>query len=340
MAARITGTTPLDDAVELAMVTRGDFIESRHAGSAIVLSPSGETLVTLGDPSRTVLTRSAAKPLQSLAMHLNGLQLANQQQRALSLASHTGTAEHLRLVQHMLEDGDLSEHHLGCPPAYPEHEPTLHAMIRECIGPRKIAMTCSGKHAAMLRTCVANHWDIESYLDPDHPLQQAVADTLQRYSGERPMPATIDGCGAPVFGLTLHGLARAYRRLSTADAASPFPVNRLSAQLFAAGRAHPELVEGPGGHDTVAMQTTGVFAKYGAEGISAMAAPDGSVAVVKVLDGSLRAARPIALSLLAYTGAIPKSALATALQRMNLQVRGGAAPVGEVRVSIPALSSR
>jgi L-asparaginase II len=331
-------TIAVSDAVELATVTRGGFVESRHVGTAIVLSPAGDTVVSLGAPDKTILTRSALKPLQSLAMHLAGLELANNEQRAISMASHNGTAEHVAIVKQMLSDGGLSEYDLRCPPAYPIDREAKYAMIRRGTDPKRITMGCSGKHAAMLRTCQVNGWSIADYCDMHHPLQEYISETVQRFSGERPAPITVDGCGVPVLGLSVAGLARAYRRMATADPESPFPVNRISAALLEAGRKHPRLIEGAGSHDTVAMENTSVFAKYGAEGISAMAAPDGTCAVVKLLDGSPRASRPVALSLLAYAGAIPKEDFTSALAQMSLTVSGGGKPVGDIRVSIPELN--
>ncbi|MGO1434851.1 MAG: asparaginase [Canibacter sp.] len=325
----------MSEAVELATVTRGGFVESRHSGTAIVLSPAGDTMVSLGDPHSTILTRSALKPLQSLAMHLSGLKLDNDRQRALSLASHNGTETHVSVAREIL--GEIPESFLACPAAYPVDRDSKNKMIRAGIAPQAITMGCSGKHAAMLRTCDTNGWDLTNYTDVEHPLQQNILETVQRFSGERPAPVTVDGCGVPTLGLTAVGLARAYRRMATADAASPFPVNRISASLLQAGKRNPDLIEGPRSHDTLVMQHADVFAKYGAEGISAMAAPDGTVVVVKILDGSSRASRPVALSLLAYVGAVSKTEFSAALSKMSLTIAGGGKPIGDIRVSIPAL---
>lgn len=331
------GTFAVSEAVELAVATRGDFIESRHAGTAIVLNAAGDTVLSLGNPSVTVLTRSALKPLQSMAMHEAGLRLADNEQLAMSLASHTGTAAHVRTVRDMLAAVSLTEDALLCPPALPLDKPSKHAAIKQDIAPAPVYMGCSGKHAAMLATCVTAGWSTADYTASEHPLQQHIQQTVQRLTADLAAPVTVDGCGAPVLGLTLTGLARGYRRLANADPHSPFPINRMMADLFIAGKKHPEMVEGPGEQDTIVMQKTSVFAKYGAEGISAMAAADGTVAVVKMLDGSPRASRAVALSLLTYVGAVSKKELAGALRALPLSVTGGNQKVGEIKVSIPSL---
>lgn len=338
MLASPRGTFAVSDAVELAVVTRGGFIESRHSGTAFVLSAEGDAAVELGDPSSTILTRSALKPLQSLAMHTAGLNLKNNAERALSLASHTGSLEHSRIVGRMLEAAGLNTSHLGCPESMPLDRETRYAMIREGMGPQRVTHGCSGKHAAMLATCVTNGWPIESYLDLKHPLQEHITETVTRFSGERPAPITVDGCGAPTYGLSVRGLAQAIRRMASSTGDSPFPVNRIAHGLIHAAKKHPHLVEGRATGDAAAMQYAGVFAKYGAEGISVMAAPDGTTAVVKILDGSLRAARIVALSLLAYTGAISKGQFTDVIRYLDLSVSGGGKKVGDIRVSIPSLS--
>lgn len=333
------GTFSVSTAVELAVTTRGDFIESRHAGSAIVLSSNADTLLSLGDPTALIFTRSSLKPLQSLAMHAAGLQLADSKQMALSLASHSGTGEHVAIVRQMLSDGELDETQLQCPADYPADIKSKHQLLQHGASASPIYMCCSGKHAAMLRTCQAAGWDTANYTDPEHPLQQHIYQQLQRYTGETPQHISVDGCGAPVFAHSLAGLARGYRRMAAADPASPFPINRIMSQLLAAGRAQPQLVEGPAGQDTIVMQHAPVFSKFGAEGVCVMAAADGTVAAVKMLDGSSRASRPVTLALLAYVGAVSKQDFAAAIKALPLDITGGGKKVGEIRVSIPTLSA-
>ena len=166
------GTFAVSEAVELAVVTRGDFDESRHSGTAIVLSADGDTLVSLGNTERTFLGRSSLKPLQSLAMHQAGLKLANPQQQAVSFASHNGTAAHVETVTEILQAGGLTRDALLCPPAMPSDTESLNRAIRDGEPAQSVFHNCSGKHSAMLRTCLVNDWPIENYTAPDHPLQQ------------------------------------------------------------------------------------------------------------------------------------------------------------------------
>ena len=113
-------------------------------------------------------------------------------------------------------------------------------------GPERVAMNCSGKHAAMLATAVVRGWPTQTYLDPEHPLQQELLRDIEERAGEPVAWTAVDGCGAPLFGLTLTGLARAVRSLVVADAGD---VGRAVADAM---RAFPEYVGGTGRDVTVA----------------------------------------------------------------------------------------
>lgn len=328
--ASLEGTFTVADSVELAVVTRGNFVESRHAGSAIVLSPEGETLVSLGSPETKFYTRSALKPLQSLTMHALGLTLESDEERAISLASHNGTPEHVAIVMRMLAAGRLTPDALQCPADWPMGSIDKLRFAAAGGTPSAIHHCCSGKHAAMLRTCQINGWSLDTYLDPAHPLQQAVKDTVQRFTGEIPEPVSIDGCGAPTHAVSLTGMARGIRRMATAELDSPFPLHRQAAGLIVAARSNGWVVCGTGSGDTVMIDQLGVFSKFGAEGSLVMATPDGHVVVIKMLDGSQRALHVVAAELLVQVGAISRPEMNLVLPHLRLAVFGGDQQVGEV----------
>src|SRR5699024_10717449 len=106
------------DAVELAVVERSGFIESRHIGSAAVVDPAGDVTMALGDVETPVFTRSTLKPLQALACFRAGAALTGVQ-RALASASHKGQAKHVDVVAGMLAQAELTEDDLQCPPDLP-----------------------------------------------------------------------------------------------------------------------------------------------------------------------------------------------------------------------------
>jgi L-asparaginase II len=318
------------DAVELAVVERSGFVESRHSGIAIVLAPDGTVSEKLGDGSALILPRSSLKPLQALACLSAGAQLEGEL-LGLSTASHSGTDRHVGVVRQILAAADLGEDALGCPAAWPGDTPTRDEMVRELGQPQRIRMNCSGKHATMLLTSVVNGWSPEGYLAPDHPVQLLIRETVERLIGEKVAATAVDGCGAPVYAMTLFGLARAIHRIGNSSTTSPFALHRSAGALVEAVRANPWTIDGPGRADTIAIETLGVFAKGGAEGVMVMVAPDGTTVALKMLDGSGRAATAVALRLLERHGALESSDVAQAMSRLPLTVTGGGQDVGAIR---------
>jgi L-asparaginase II len=305
-------------------VTRSGFTESRHFGSLVGLNARGEVSIALGDVGAAVLPRSTSKPLQAAGSLGAGARIA-EERLAIAAGSHTGEERHVAAVLRVLADAGLTADALQCPPSWPEDEPTMAALIRAGAGQARIRHNCSGKHAAMLSACVASGWSTNDYLEPDHPVQQRIRETMERLAGERIAHVAVDGCGAPTLGLTLTGLARALRAIAIAVDDSP------ESAVAAAMRAHPEFVGGTGHPNTALMLAIpGVIAKGGAEGVFAVATPDGYAAAMKVVDGSARACTQIALSALAALGV--DTTLADALA--TLPVLGGGQPVGVVRASL------
>ncbi|MEQ4721428.1 asparaginase [Nonomuraea sp. B19D2] len=315
----------MPDYAVLAEVIRSGFVESVHYGSAVGLDPSGRAEVTLGKVDAPVLPRSSAKPFQALACLTAGAALAGPR-LAIAAGSHTGEDFHVRLVQEILEDYGLDFGALACPPSWPEDSPTMYGLIRQGAEPSRERMNCSGKHAAMLVAAVANGWDVPSYLSAGHPLQLQVRSVTEELAGEKAAHVAVDGCGAPLFGLSLTGLARAVQGLVLA---APGTAPR---QVADAMRAHPEYVGGTGHQNTELMRALpGALAKGGAEGVLVVAMESGHSVAVKVIDGSPRATTAIALAVLRRMGC--DVAPAAAFERVD--VLGGGVPVGRI-VAKPA----
>lgn len=326
-------TFAADDAVELAVVERSGFIESRHVGSAIVLDPDGTPVAVLGDTGTPILPRSSLKPVQALACLTAGAPLEGER-LALATASHAGTDRHVAVVRDILDAAALGEEALSCPPAWPGDQATRDAAVRAGGEPERIRMNCSGKHAAMLLTCVVNGWSTADYLDPSHPVQVHIREVAERLVGERSTATAIDGCGAPVFAMSLAGLAKAIHRIGTSSERSPFALHRSAGALVRSVRENAWAIDGPGRADSVVIERLGLFAKGGAEGVMVMVAPNGTTVALKMLDGSGRAATVVGLRLLERAGALAASDIADATSELSLSVSGGGRVVGAIR---PAL---
>jgi L-asparaginase II len=239
----------------------------------------------------------------------------------MTTASHAGTPSHQSLALRMLEQFDHGEEDLGCPPDLPFDRETARAMS----GPRRLAMNCSGKHAGMLAACRVHGWDEASYLDIAHPLQRAVRDTVEDATGEVVDVVGTDGCGAPVFPLTLVGLARGIAGVvARADDDTAALTDAVLANAWA--------IDGVGRANTVTIDRLGVLAKLGAEGVMVMGIPGGPAVAVKVLDGALRAGTLAALTLLTRNGLVDADGAAEVLEATSERVLGGGLPVGAVRI--------
>ncbi|WP_158884392.1 asparaginase [Amycolatopsis anabasis] len=315
----------------LAEVVRSGFTESVHRGACVILRPDGSAHRTAGDVKVPISPRSSTKPLQALGMLRAGLE-AGAADLAFACASHNGEPGHVRRALDLLERHGLDESALRCPPALPLHEPS-----RAGVTPRRAAMNCSGKHAAMLATCVRRGWPTESYTDPGHPLQRLIADTVAELTGEPVAHTGVDGCGAPLFAYSLAGLAHAFGTLVQATGG---PERRIADAM----RAHPWLVAGTGRADTLLMLAVdGLLAKVGAEGVQAIALPDGTAIAFKIDDGAARARDPLAVAALRALGALPENPAARSvlegLGRGAGLVLGAGREVGEIRVPADLFAS-
>jgi L-asparaginase II len=320
-AVRTDVSGALTEAPIVAHVIRSGFVESVHRGTVVVTAPDGGVEWALGEPSGAAFARSANKPIQALTMVRAGLVLPDDE-LALACASHSGEPFHLEAAGRILAGAGLTEADLQNTPDYPIDEAEREAWIVARRPKSSIAQNCSGKHSAMLATCVVNDWDVATYRDPGHPLQQAIARVVEELSGEEVVAVGVDGCGAPLHGYALAGLARAFGRIASAPAGHP------AARVADAIRARPEYLGGTR-RDVTALirEVPGLIAKDGAESVYAVGLADGRGVAVKIADGSPRAKGVVLAAALRRLRIQAPTALA---QLEAVPVLGHGAPVGAV----------
>jgi L-asparaginase II len=216
-------------------------------------------LLTAGSADAPMFPRSSNKPLQAAAMLRCGLALEGRL-LALAAASHSGEDFHVAGVREILAGAGLTEQALQCPPDWPLDDEAMRAHILAGGAADRVHMNCSGKHAAMLATCVVNGWPADTYTDPGHPLQQQVRSVVSELAGE-PVTATgVDGCGAPLLAISVLGLARAFRALVLAAEGTP---ERAVADAM---RAYPAWTSGTSRPECLLMEAVpGLLLKGGAE---------------------------------------------------------------------------
>ena len=301
----------------LAKLTRGDLVESLHLGHLIVLNADGSTYLSKGSPELPIYPRSAIKSIQAAAMLKAGLKV-EENELAIICASHSGSQSHINLVTKMLTSRGLSISQLKNAVDKPLGEKEKITWGDKA--PSQLAQNCSGKHAGMLIACQQNGWDMNTYLDLDHPLQVAIRNEIEALSGEKVSATSVDGCGAPLFAISLVGLAKAISNLVKSK-------EDLYQQIVLACTKYPELVAGDGRLTTRMMKAVpGLFMKEGAEGVQVCALSDGRVIAIKIIDGSWRPVAPIIMEIFKrWNVEMPDE---------SVKIYGGASVIGEVIANI------
>jgi len=294
----------------LVEVTRGAEVESRHRGEVAVADEGGEVRHHLGDPEMPVCMRSLAKPFQALPLITTGAAAAfrfGPEELALMSGSLSGQDFQVDLVEQILERVGLSPGALLCGSHPPLHRPTAKALAQAGAKPTPLHHTCAGKHASMLALCVHHGWPVEDYLNPAHPVQQLILQTVAEIVGLDPAEIVIalDGCSAPVFYVPLRHIAQGFARLAAGALDSPEGV------VMDACLHHPRHIAGDGRLETLIMHAMPgrLFAKTGAEGGFALAlAQEGLGVALKIEDGASRALGPAILEVLQQLGLLPPEA--------------------------------
>ena len=314
------------DCVPLVEVTRGSIVESTHFGAFIVVDSKGSVIASQGNPDLLNYPRSSMKPFQALPfIERGGAEKfgLTDQEIAIICASHSGTDLHGSVLKEMHRKIGTTEADLACGVHWPGDSATRDAMKFAGETPTPFRHNCSGKHTGMLAHAKLRGSPIEDYLNPQHPVQVAIRETLAEMIEMSPddMPLGIDGCSAPVYGIPLRNMAHA-----TAKLADPWMLAEKRAQacrkITHAMMTHPDMIAGPGMFDTDLM-TAGhgkVFCKGGAEGyqiigvmpgVTGEGAPGLGIAF-KISDGDNgnRARPSVSLALLAALGVLTEEELA------------------------------
>jgi L-asparaginase II len=286
-------------------VLRGERVESRHRGAAIVMDVDGVVVVSIGDVDRPVYPRSAIKALQALPLIESGAADRfgfGDEELALACASHGGEPAHIEGVTRMLSRAGLDWSALECGAHWPTHQASARALARAGEMPSALHNNCSGKHAGFLCTACAIGCEPTGYIAATHPIQREVKAAIENVAGVRidGEPA-IDGCSVPTWALPLTNLARAFACLGTGQNLAPQRA-QAARRLRKACAAKPWFVAGHDRFCTEVMDHFGerVFVKTGAEGVFCAALPEQGLGIaVKCDDGAGRAAETLTAALVA-----------------------------------------
>jgi L-asparaginase II len=309
---------PLDsfqNDVPLVAVERGSFVGSLHRGTAAIAEPDGHLVLSLGSAEQPVFLRSAAKPFQVMPALLTGAVdrfEVSDRELAVLCASHSAQERHTETILQVLERAGLGEDALRCGIHPPLHEPTARERLRMGLQPTAVCNNCSGAHTGMLIACLAAGWPIETYGNPDHPLQVQTRRVLASFSNMSADEVAfgIDNCAVPTFRVPVGGAATAFARLATGEGVSS-ELRHCATRVVHAMTTYPEMVAGDDRFDTDLMAAAegAVVAKGGAEGFQGIGVPSKSCGIaIKITDGNARAIPPVAMRLLNTVHALPDSA--------------------------------
>ena len=289
----------------LVEVTRGGITESRHRGHVIVVDADGDIVATLGRPETVTYLRSSAKPHQAIPLIASGAADRfgfTEKEIALACASHSGEPIHTELAASMLQKIGLGPEALKCG----THEPYSVEVARELSEngeqPNVLQNNCSGKHAGMLALALHLGADTKNY-DERPSRCNGHRQNRSQFAGIplEDIAVGVDGCGVPVFGITVKSMALMYARLISPPADFDNQTKQACARIVAAMTAFPELIGGTSERlDTEIMRAAPgkLVSKVGAEGVYTVGIlpcddwPRGLGLAFKIEDGDDHRARP------------------------------------------------
>lgn len=296
----------------LVHVTRGNLVESLHRGDLAIVDFEGKLRFSVGSPRQKItFIRSSSKPIQALPILESGAADyfgLSEDELAIFCASHSGEPAHIDTVRSILKKIGLTESALQCGTHWSSHKPTADAMLLGGLNPQSIHCNCSGKHSGMLALAQYHRWDVSNYTEISHPVQQSMLQSMAAFAGisKEDIDLGIDGCGVPVFGLSVYHMALSFAKLARPELL-PGRTKEAVKRITSAMMNHPFNVAGTGRLCTTLM-TVGkgkIFAKSGAEAVYCVGLPELGLGVaIKIEDGGSRAIAPAVIEALKQIGAL------------------------------------
>lgn len=296
-------------AAVLVEVWRGPIIESLHRGHLIAVDGQGKTIAELGDPGTVTFIRSSGKPFQAIPLVASGAADRfglSEKEIAIACGSHSGEPIHVETAQSILRKIGLDASALKCGVHEPFSAEVARDLMKNHQQPNVLQNNCSGKHAGML--ALAKHLGAPSgtYDSPDNAVQQQILRAVSEFSDipEQQIAIGIDGCGVPVFGLSVRAMALMYARLVHPPAYFNPSVKNASRRIVHAMMTYPEMVGGTKDRlDTELIRSANgrLISKIGAEGVYTVGVlpcdewPTGIGFALKMEDGDDKRARPPAV---------------------------------------------
>ncbi|MGB9180601.1 MAG: asparaginase [Pyrinomonadaceae bacterium] len=333
----------------LVEVTRGSITESRHRGHIVAIDGDGKIVARAGAPETVTYMRSSCKPFQAMPLIASGAADRfgfDSREIAVACASHNGEPIHVETVAGMLRKIGLDETALKCGVHEPFSAEETRKLRERNARPSVLQNNCSGKHTGMLALALHLDAPVETYDLPESPVQILIGRAVAQFSGVpiEDLAVGIDGCGVPVFGMSVRAMALMYARLVNAPAEFNEATRDACRRISGAMISHPELVGGESERlDTMMMRAASgrLISKIGAEGVYTIGVlpceewPRGLGFALKLEDGEDRRARPtVVIESLRQLGVLEGESLEAIAPYSRFAVRNHRGEqVGEVRPS-------
>lgn len=266
----------MDTWVPLVEYRRNGIAECTIHGS--VSWVSGKNLIYSWGGNVVCYGRSMMKPIMIKVFAKELENELNWEQKSISISSHNGDTEHVRAMQSILTESEMSL--MQTPHALP-----LMQFGKQRRRPRRYYHPCSGEHAAILRGCKLKGWSRVGYTLPQHKLHLEYLNLLKNYLGENWQPSVIakDGCGLPTVSMSVTQLATMYASLVT---------EKDNDWIWEAMLKNPDLIGGFNRLDSTIIKSCNgkVIAKEGADGLLGLSIihedyPEGLGVVIKIAHG-------------------------------------------------------
>ncbi|KAI0508578.1 thermolabile L-asparaginase [Xylaria bambusicola] len=263
---------------------RDGIVENCHLVHAAVVDTTGNLLYFLGNPSRLTLIRSAAKPMQAVAVIEAGALEEfgfDEADLALMCGSHSSEARHVERAKTMLARLQADEDDLQCGGHPPISPLVMRTWLRDGFKPSPASSACSGNHIGVMAAAKISGAGIADYHSLDHPIQKQIRLIMQDIAGlgTKGIKWALDSCNMYSPAMSLQSLASAYAAFAKAadnvahDRVQTFPHAEAMARIYSAMVRHPENVAGEGRFCSVLGEAYngGLFGKGGGDGCYAVA---------------------------------------------------------------------
>jgi L-asparaginase II len=293
----------------LVRLVLGEATESVHRGAAAIVDSDGRVVHQWGDIDTPFYPHSALKLLWTLPLLESGAVdrfALTPEEIVLAASSHLGERRHVDLVARWLSRCGLSPNALKCGSQKPYSQDAAIELRTAGRPPSALHNNNSGKHAGFLTTALHFGEPLASYLEPNHPVQERLRDTVEEFSGSRDVrpPRAFERCGMPAYRLSLRALATAMARFADLPALTPSRRRAVETLVSAVG-SHSELLVGAGRLSSMLCGTMRgqIVVKGGLEGSYAGALMKRRIGIaLKIDDGAQRAADVALVALLSKLG--------------------------------------